>query len=372
LIAINMKPEGQLSRIQNTFLTPVSHPKLPFKAAPGQLSAAEIRTGLALHGVIKPKRFYLFGKPISQSRSPALHNALFKSTGLPHSYELFEADDASLLRDVLPSPDFGGASVTIPLKLDVVPYLDSVSSDAKIIGAVNTIVVDTARSDSNGKGQHLIGQNTDWQGMKLVLENAGAQGGHGQNALVIGGGGTARAAIVTLHAMGYSPVYLLGRSPQKLQDLVHSFPNDYNLKILTSREDAKTHIRNPPSVAIGTIPADKAIDNTVHEALQYILHMGTPDEANGDGSPEATKVLLEMAYKPSVTPLMQLAQRAGWKTVPGLEVLAGQGMYQFEAWMGITPSFEQAKVGQTFISSPCSRMDLFDLWDDPPTLCGDD
>jgi len=355
LIAINMKPEGQLSRIQNTFLTPVSHPKLPFKAAPGQLSAAEIRTGLALHGVIKPKRFYLFGKPISQSRSPALHNALFKSNGLPHSYELFEADDASLLRDVLRSPDFGGASVTIPLKLDVVPYLDSVSSDAKIIGAVNTIVVDTARSDSNGKGQHLIGQNTDWQGMKLVLENAGAQGGHGQNALVIGGGGTARAAIVTLHAMGYSPVYLLGRSPQKLQDLVHSFPNDYNLKILTSREDAKTHIRNPPSVAIGTIPADKAIDNTVHEALQYIFHMGRSDEANQDGSPEAAKVLLEMAYKPSVTPLMQLAQRAGWKTVPGLEVLAGQGMYQFEAWMGITPSFEQAKVGQTLTSSSCSQ-----------------
>lgn len=364
LIAINMKPEGQLSRIQNTFLTPVSHPKLPFKAAPGQLSAAEIRTGLALHGVIKPKRFYLFGKPISQSRSPALHNALFKSNGLPHSYELFETDDASALRNILRSHDFGGASVTIPLKLDVVPYLDSVSSDCKIIGAVNTIVVDTARSDKNGKGQHLIGQNTDWQGMKLVLENAGAQGGHGQGALVIGGGGTARAAVVTLHAMGYSPLYLLGRSPQKLRDLVHSFPKDYEIMFITSREDARIHIQSPPSVAIGTIPADKAIDDTVQEALQYILHIGKPNEANRDAPPEAAKVLLEMAYKPSVTSLMQLAQRAGWKTVPGLEVLAGQGMYQFEAWMGITPSFEQAKVGQA-LHSPCSMMDVFDVRNDP-------
>lgn len=364
LIAVNMKPEGQLSRIQNTFLTPVSHPKLPFKAAPGQLSAAEIRTGLTLHGVIKPKRFYLFGKPISQSRSPALHNALFKSHGLPHSYGAFETDDASMLRNILRSPDFGGASVTIPLKLDILPYLDSISPDCEIIGAVNTIVIDTARSDSNGKSQHLVGQNTDWQGIKLVLERAGAQGGHGQGALIIGGGGTARAAIVTLHGMGYSPLYLLGRSPQKLQDLVHSFPKEYELKSVTSGEDVKIHVKSPPSVAIGTIPADRAIDDTIQEALLYVLNMGKPDETNRDAPPEAAKVLLEMAYKSSVTPLMQLAQRAGWKTVPGLEVLAGQGLYQFEAWTGITPTFEQAKVGQA-LHSPYSLMDVVKACNNP-------
>ena len=344
LIAINMKPEGQLSRIQNTFLTPVSHPALPFKAAPGQLSAADIRTGLTLHGVIKAKQFYLLGKPISQSRSPALHNALFKNNGLPHSYGLFETGDASQLQEVLRSDDFGGASVTIPLKLDIIPYLDSVSSDAKIIGAVNTVVADTAHPNTNSKGQHLVGQNTDWKGMKLVLENAGAQGGQDQSALVIGGGGTARAAIFTLHAMGYSPVYLLGRSPSKLQDLVRSFPEDYKLMITTSREDAKTQIEHPPTVAIGTVPADEPIDATVQEALQYILRAHKPDAADEHPHSEAVKVLLEMAYKPRVTPLMQLAQRAGWKTVPGLEVLAGQGTYQFEAWTGITPLFEQAKV----------------------------
>ena len=59
LIAINMGVDGQLSRIQNSFLTPVSHPALPFKAAPGQLSARDIRVALSLHGVIKPKKYYL-------------------------------------------------------------------------------------------------------------------------------------------------------------------------------------------------------------------------------------------------------------------------------------------------------------------------
>ena len=345
LIAINMGPEGQLSRIQNTFLTPVSHPALPFKAAPGQLSAAEIRTGLSLHGVIKPKQFYLFGKPISQSRSPALHNALFKSNGLPHSYGPFETDEASRLKDVLRSDEFGGASVTIPLKLDIVPYLDSVSQDAKIIGAVNTVVVDAARRQDKSKVQYLVGQNTDWQGMRLVLENAGAQGGQGQSALVVGGGGTARAAIFTLHAMGYSPVYLLGRSAQKIQDLVNTFPHDYDLKVITSKDEVKTNVEHYPTVAVGTIPADKPMDATVQEALQQILPGGKCCKADEPSHAEVTKVLLEMAYKPSVTPLMQLAQEAGWNTVAGLEVLAGQGAFQFEAWTDITPHLEQAKVG---------------------------
>ena len=55
-------------------------------------------------------------------------------------------------------------------------------------------------------------------------------------------------------------------------------------------------------------------------------------------------MLLEMAYKPSVTPLMELAQKYAWKTIPGLEVLAAQGLYQFEAWTGIMPLLKDAEV----------------------------
>ena len=345
LIAINMGQEGQLSRIQNTFLTPVSHPALPFKAAPGQLSAADIRLGLSLHGVLKPRQFYLFGKPISQSRSPALHNALFKSNGLPHSYGLLETDEASQLADILGSDDFGGASVTIPLKLDIMPYLDSITPEAKIIGAVNTVVVDTTRSDGKSKGGlYLVGQNTDWQGMKLALEHAGAQGGQGQSALVIGGGGTARAAIYTLHKMDYSPIYVLGRSPQKLKNLAEAFPSYYDIRILTSTADARTQLHQIPSVAIGTIPADKPIETEMQLALLNILPADESSTRGGQPTSGASKVLLEMAYKPSVTQLMDLAQQAGWETVPGLDVLAAQGQYQFEAWTGIAPLFEQAKV----------------------------
>lgn len=324
LIAINMGLEGQLSRIQNNFLTPVSHPALPSKAAPGQLSAAEIRTALALHGVIKPKNFYLFGKPVTQSRSPAMHNALFNATGLPHKYGYFETDKAADLKSIIQSKTFGGASVTIPLKLEIMPYLDQVSEDAKIIGAVNTIIVDPSRASEKSQGSHLTGRNTDWQGMTLVLRNAGAQPGKSQSALIVGGGGTARAAIYTLHTMGYSPLYVLGRSVSKVQELVESFPKGFDLKIITKPQDCKDIPM--PSVSIGTIPADKPIDPDMERILSGVF---AGDSSSGsDEKPKHERIFLEMAYKPAVTPLMEIAQKAGWTTIPGLEVLAGQGFFQ--------------------------------------------
>lgn len=369
LIAINMGSEGQLSRIQNAFLTPVSHPALPFKAAPGQLSAAEIRLGLSLHGEIQPRQFYLFGKPISQSRSPAMHNALFKATGLPHHYGLVETETVAEVESVIGSVDFGGASVTIPLKLDIISYLDEVADDARIIGAVNTVIPDSSRPSAKNRGHYLVGRNTDWRGMTLVLRNAGAQTHshveHTQSGLVVGGGGTARAAIYALRDMGYSPVYVLGRSREKLRELVESFPSEYGLEVLTSAQDVEG-VQSRPSVAISTVPADQPLDAGVEEALHLLFSNSasrTPAASNQEqaNAPEevmtSERVLLEMAYKPAVTPLMELAQKEGWDTIAGLEVLAAQGVFQFEFWTGIEPLLQSARVGD-FIPPPILFLSL--------------
>ena len=333
LIAINMGIDGQLSRIQNSFMTPVSHPALPFKAAPGQLSAAEIRSGLALHGAIKPGQFYLFGKPILSSRSPVLHNSLFRQTGLPHKYQIFETDNVQDIQDVLQSDGFGGASVTIPLKLDVMRHLDRISEDAKVIGAVNTVVVETTHGvgggEKNNQKRLLVGHNTDWKGITLSLRSAGAEGGNGGggSAIIIGGGGTARAAIYALHSMGYSPLYIVGRNRSKMVALTDTFPETYHLQVLSVVADVEglSHI---PTVAIGTIPGDKPIEEGMREVLlELFRRRRTPKEA---GKQQMT--LLEMAYKPSVTALMQMAGDAGWVTIPGLEVLTGQGFYQVQIY----------------------------------------
>lgn len=337
VIAINMGEKGGLSRILNRFMTPVSHPALPFKAAPGQLSAAEIRQGLSLLGEIKPKRFALFGKPIASSRSPALHNRLFAQAGLPHKYELVETNDTEVVKQFIHSPDFGGASVTIPLKLDVIPLLDEIGPEAQVIGAVNTIV---PRVSDDGQSTILEGRNTDWSGMLRCLRDAGAYGARrNQSGLVIGGGGTARAAIFTLHAMGYAPIYVLGRSPAKIKDMVSTFPAEYEIEVLG--EGDKKDV-DPASlvvrVAIGTIPGNEPIEPSMRELLSAIFNY------RQESGSHVKHVLLEMAYKPAVTPLMQMARDAGWVVVPGLEVLIGQGIRQFELWTGLQPRYEDARV----------------------------
>jgi pentafunctional AROM polypeptide len=321
VIAINMAEPGKSSRVFNGFMTPVSHPALATKAAPGQLPAADIRRVLGLMSYIEPKKFCIFGKPTQHSRSPALHNTLFQLTGLPHTYGINETDNAADMVDIIRAPDFGGASVTIPLKLDVMPLLDSVDSAAKTIGAVNTIV--PSYDAATGKTV-LAGHNTDWQGIILSLRNAGAiVPGHGvqEAGMVVGGGGTARAAIYSLKNMGYSPIYLVGRNKGKLATLSQAFSADYNIQLLSSEAEAQAiPADKQPVVAVGTIPGDMPIDSGLEAILKAVFKMENDD----------SKVLLEMAYKPAVTPLVELVRSRGWKTVPGLEPLVGQGVHQFK------------------------------------------
>ena len=296
LIALNLGRKGQMSRILNTFMTPVTHPHLPFPAAPGQLSAKEICTALTLTGTIAPKQFYLFGSPISGSKSPALHNTLFTATGLPHTYSLHETASASTLTSIIRSPTFGGASVTIPLKLDIMPLLDSISPSAQIIGAVNTIVPVPASNPLDPP--KLVGYNTDYLGMQDCLSAAGASGLLGstaQAALVIGGGGTARAAIQTLFGMGYTPIYLLARNLGKAEELAHSFPSSYNLKVISaSDENNLGAMKTLPRVGIATIPANIPIDPSLAASLNRIFLASKGTKVEGERG-----VLLEMAYKPA-------------------------------------------------------------------------
>ncbi|KAG6820344.1 hypothetical protein H0H93_002004 [Arthromyces matolae] len=90
VIALNMGIEGQMSRILNSTFSPITHPLLPIKAAPGQLSFKQIQEALHFLGLLPAREFYLFGTPIAHSMSPVLHNTGFEVLGLPHKYGLLE------------------------------------------------------------------------------------------------------------------------------------------------------------------------------------------------------------------------------------------------------------------------------------------
>lgn len=312
LIAINMGAAGQLSRVTNECLTPITHPALPHKAAPGQLSLAEINKARHLIGLLPAQSFWLIGTPIQHSMSPTLHNTGFQVLGLPHQYGLLECHMVEYAEDaILKDPNFGGASVTIPHKLAIMKYLDEVTENAKTIGAVNTIFVrDTVVNGE--KKREFIGENTDYIGMKrriqsLMLDPTNPP----EQGLVIGAGGTARAALYTLQKIGIKKIYLWNRTISKAHDLQKAFENVIDIEVVDSL-DAKFE----PGVIISTVPADSGIE--------------LPEQLYGG----IKGIICDMAYKPRRTKLLLQAERKGWSCVEGIEVLISQGIAQFEIWTG--------------------------------------
>ncbi|KAJ2933112.1 hypothetical protein H1R20_g3981, partial [Candolleomyces eurysporus] len=315
-ISINMGGACQMSRILNTTLTPVSHPLLPNKAAPGQLSFKETQKALHLLGLLPAKKFYLFGTPIGHSMSPTLHNTAFKLLGLPHNYELLETKDVGEeIKVAISEPDFGGASVTIPFKLDVIPLLDRLMDEAEKIGAVNTIIPKTVTNADGGSGKVL----------------------QGSVGLVIEAGGTARVAIYALNSLGVGTVYVYNRTKRKAEELVEqALGGDKTLKVVDVPASATTTASSPsPS------PSNDSTAVAAGVALPKSLF----DYRDGPA------VVVDMAYKPEETRLLRLAKESGssnWVGVPGVEVLLEQGHVQFELWTGRKCPKEQ--VGTTVLT----------------------
>ncbi|AOA63160.1 Pentafunctional arom protein [Komagataella phaffii CBS 7435] len=315
-IGINMGPLGKVSRVFNTILTPVTHKDLPSSAAPGQLTLKEINEYFGQFGGSSRKKFYIVGKPISHSKSPELHKTFYDEFGLSHTFDKFETDDAAkVFNDLVKGNDeLGGCAVTIPLKIDMLKYVNELTDSAKSIGALNTII-------PIGDGR-FIGDNTDWIGIRDSLHQAGCEiAPESSVGLVVGGGGTSRAAVYALHQMGCSKIYMLNRTPSKLSEIKNHFPSNYNIHIVDSLdaidEDDKL------DAAVSTVPGDKPLDDQLISLLKKLL-----EKKRGHA------VLLEAAYKPRETPIMALAFSRGWKVVPGSKMLVNQGIEQFYKWTG--------------------------------------
>lgn len=222
-IALCLTETGKLSRVLNERYTPVTHEKLPFVAAPGQMSSKQIMRHREDLGLCPRRAFFLFGSPICASPSPDMHNAGFRVSGLPYEYFLCEGEDPAVMTEALARADFGGASVTIPHKQNVLPLLDEVSEAAEKIGAVNTVIVGT---DPETGARHLRGDNTDWLGIlrpvKARLDASGWEQGRGGVALVVGGGGAAMGALFAMQRLGLELV-VYNRTPSKAQELAERF-----------------------------------------------------------------------------------------------------------------------------------------------------
>lgn len=126
------------------------------------------------------KLFAIFGDPVSHSRSPLMHNCVFKNLNYPATYTRVHLKDGSQLKKTFFKLGLSGANITVPHKEEAYKACDVIRGFAQKVGVVNTIV------NENGK---LIGYNTDADGFMFAIKEFTPI----KSILILGAGGTAKA-----------------------------------------------------------------------------------------------------------------------------------------------------------------------------------
>lgn len=254
------------------------------------------------------RRVVLLGQGISYSRSPAMHNAAFRALGLDWSYELLDvpAEGLSAAFIALRAKDCAGANVTIPHKQAVMQHLDRLEPAAVRARAVNTIKHD---------GDLLVGDNTDVAGIAAALREAGVQPS-GAKAVILGAGGSARAAAVALEG---ARVTFVTRHPESAGDL-------------------------PGRVTAWSDPAWHAESRSA-DLLLNATPLGRKEEMplRPNALPQAGAVI-DLVYVAGGTPLVRKARSLGLRTADGWLVLLAQGARSFEIWTGRPAPVEAMKA----------------------------
>jgi len=260
-----------------------------------------------------PSLVGIFGYPIAHTRSPAMHNAAFRALKLNWYYLPFAVTPDGLADAVRAIRVLGlaGVNLTIPHKERVLPYLDGVSAEARLIGAVNTVV---------NRGERLIGHNTDGRGFLQALRAEWNESLRGQGVCLLGAGGAARAVAVALVRAGISRLFIANRGLERAR--------------------AMSRLVHGRSVKVGAIPlSDGAVRHAAEECRYLVnstaigLHPSDPRLV----SPEVVgcfPYVCDLIYQPAVTPLLRDAKSAGCHTMNGLGMLVYQGALSFELWTG--------------------------------------
>ncbi|GJN94686.1 hypothetical protein Rhopal_007777-T1 [Rhodotorula paludigena] len=277
--------------------------------------------------------------------SPLAHNTVFASLGLEsYEYKLHETasfSDRSVL-DLLRSPAFGGAAVTMPHKAAALQYMDTLGPEVEEIGSMNTVVVTGFVQGEDGKQRaKLEGRNTDVEGIRRALLSTLPEAqreiekpfGEGRSAFIIGGGGTTRAAVYALSSMGLSPIFLVNRDPTETASII-STPAfaKYDLRALEKEEQWSNEEAERIACGVGAIPSFQP--QTEGEKMVYRLAELVFESS---GKKEGKRPLLEMAYKPHVTLMYKLAERHGWHPIGGIEALIHQAFAQDGFWLLDSP-----------------------------------
>ena len=282
------------------------------ETAPGQIAARTLHETYRIDQVDAATRVYgVAGDPIAHSLSPVMLNTAFRRENVNGVYLALHAKTLSDLMACVADIPINGLSVTMPYKEQILKHLDKTDPLTTKIGACNTVV-----RAQDGK---LYGFNTDVAGVVRPLELRMRL--QGAKILVLGAGGSARAAVFGLKERG-ADVYILNRTPGPAQSLA---------------KQARA----------------KAINRTMLKKLEFdVIINATPVGMEGNREPMLlseqefkARYFFEMVYTPSATKMVKLARAKGMHVILGAEMFVQQGARQFEIWTGKpAPVLEMQRV----------------------------
>ena len=273
----------------------------------------------------------VIGDPIGHTISPAMHNAAFKALNLDYVYVPFRVSSENLPRAVegLRAFNIRGVNVTIPHKVSIIPLLDEIDEFAQKIGSVNVVVND---------GGRLAGYNTDAHGFLYSLLDQGVDP-EGQKVAVLGAGGASRSICFALSERGAS-LTILNRTPGNAARFAAEM-SEMTGRPIQVLGLSKEHLA-------ATLDNCNILINTTSVGM-YPQSDATLVEHN---LIKSHQTVVDIVYNPFKTKLLAEAEKAGARTISGIDMLIWQGALAFEIWTGKqAPINIMRKDAQRFLKS---------------------
>ena len=260
------------------------------------------------------------GKDVSQSQSPSMHTYILRNLGAKCSYETVSVPPAQFTeRAEELFSRFDAFNVTIPFKGEIIPFLRRTEGDARVFGAVNTVVSATR-----------TGYNTDGEGFSLMLKNAGVEIAE-KTALVLGAGGAGRSCCKKL-ADGGAVVSVYERDEERLYGVYRELGGF------------------SPLTEVPVAPFDIVVNctgigmhDTVGKTPAVVFSGGTAEPVGGQLL-SLCGTAVDLIYVPVQSEFLRIAASLGKKTVNGAPMLFYQAYYADCIYLGRTPDATEAKA----------------------------
>jgi shikimate dehydrogenase len=257
-------------------------------------------------------RACVIGWPIKHSRSPLIHGYWLKLYGIEGAYEKREVTPAELptFLENLPQGPYVGCNVTLPHKEAAFAAVCVTDEVTRRLGVVNTVFI---------RDGIVSGISTDGEGfIQNLLSNSPGFAVKGRHFTILGAGGSARAIVGTLAAMGAGRINVVNRTPERSEILRRDFGTTVMVVDWARRED----ILGETDVLVNTT----SLGMTGQPQLEIAL----------DRLP-AHAIVTDIVYIPLETELIRRARMRGYHVVPGLGMLLYQAVPGFELWFGRRP-----------------------------------